>query len=222
MTEVKIMEKILLINKPAGLTSHDVVDEVRKIFKLQRVGHSGTLDPLATGLLVLGLGKATKSLGEISKLEKEYIADLKLGVQTNTQDREGEILSQTKDFHVSKDEFVKTCEKFLGKIMQIPPMFSAKKKNGKKLYELARKGITIEREPKSIEVFHIKVLEFDGVCARLDICCSSGTYVRTLCHDIGQMLGMGALMTELVRTRIGQYFLKDALSLEELAHGINP
>ncbi len=207
------MNKLMLVNKPKGLTSHDVVDFVRKKLNIKKVGHGGTLDPEATGLLILGLGKATKRLGLISALDKEYIADIRLGVVTDTQDKWGTVLSEKKDVNVSYEEFEKVCNSFVGKIKQIPPMYSAKKINGKRLYKLARKGITVERDPVEIEIYSIDIIKFDGCCGSLKVRCSSGTYIRTLYHDIGEKLGIGGVMEDLERTAVGDYLIKDAEEL---------
>jgi tRNA pseudouridine55 synthase len=210
------MDKIVLINKPKNITSHDVVNKLRKIYGIKKIGHAGTLDPIATGLLILGVGKATKRLSEFSGMDKEYVAELKLGITTDTQDITGKVLEEKQVSNISDQEFNKICLNFKGKIKQIPPMFSAKKRNGKTLYKLARKGITIERDPIDIEIKKLEVLEFDGINAKIIVVCSSGTYIRTLAHDIGQQLGVGAVMTGLVRTKIGEFDVKDAFEIDSL------
>ena len=213
MQKINLINGLLLINKPSGITSHDVVDIVRKELGIRRVGHGGTLDPLATGLLVLGLGKSTKRLVNISGSNKEYIFKLQLGIVTDTQDIEGKIISENKDFKIDPADFKNVVKLFVGNISQVPPMYSAKKQNGKRLYDLARKGIVVEREPVNIEITSLEILDFDGVFASLKMICSSGTYVRTICHDIGEKLGVGACMTELIRTNVGQYDLRDAIDI---------
>ncbi|MBU0650766.1 tRNA pseudouridine(55) synthase TruB [bacterium] len=210
------MDGIILIDKPEGITSHDVVDVLRREFKTRQIGHAGTLDPLSTGLLILGINKGTKILGDISGYTKEYIVDLKLGIETDSQDRLGSVVKEVKDFEVSEEVFRQTCFSFLGKTKQIPPMFSAKKINGKKMYELARKGIVIKREPIDIEIFAMDILSFDGVIGKLRVSCSKGTYVRTLSHDIGIKLGVGGIMQDLRRTKIGKYLVDDAITLAKL------
>lgn len=219
-----MFEGFILIDKPSGPTSHDVVDRVRALIKIRRVGHAGTLDPFATGLLILGIGKATKSLGKLVGLDKEYEATLRLGAVSDTYDRTGKITktnSNTFDPAGSKTvltllEIQNVLQRFTGTIQQIPPMYSAKKVGGKKLYELARKGIEIERKPIIIIIRSIKLLEQKNSGFKIQVSCSSGTYIRSLAHDIGQALGCGAYLEELRRTAIGPFSITNAIPLADL------
>ena len=220
----------ILINKPSGPTSHDIIDQLRRITGIKKIGHAGTLDPFASGLLFIAISReSTRELQNFVGLDKEYIATLKLGIVSDSQDRTGEIRTlKHKNTRLPKTGTggqVKTLKqtdiknvlnKFIGKQEQIPPMFSAKKVKGKKLYNLARKGIEIERKPSNIEIYDIQLLEFKDSDVIIKVKCSSGTYVRTLAHDIGQDLGCGAYLEELERTKIGKYDLKDSVKVEEL------
>jgi len=207
---------LLLVDKPAGLTSHDVVDAIRRHFRLKKVGHTGTLDPVATGLLVLTIGKATKLTDKLISQSKDYVATCLLGKTSDTQDIEGKILSEAETAHLTENEIHQAVLKFSGEQYQEPPMFSAIKKNGKKLYELAREGIVIPRELKKINIFEIRVEEIQLPQVTFFVSCSKGTYVRTLCHDLGQKLGCGGLLNALKRTRSGLYHLEQASSFREL------
>ncbi|MFH1412444.1 MAG: tRNA pseudouridine(55) synthase TruB [bacterium] len=206
----------ILINKHSGPTSHDVVDELRKITDIKKIGHAGTLDPLASGLMILGISReATRKIDQFVKLDKEYVADIKLGAQTDTYDREGQIIKN--DFKaILEKEIKKVLKKFLGKQKQLPPMYSAKKIKGKKLYELARQGKEVERKPHNIEIYKIKLISYSWPELKIIINCSSGTYIRSLAHDIGQKLGCHAYLQELQRTKIGLFSLKQAVELNEL------
>ncbi|MBI2436320.1 MAG: tRNA pseudouridine(55) synthase TruB [Candidatus Magasanikbacteria bacterium] len=208
----------ILIDKPAGWTSHDIVAYIRKLLKRSdpslpkrfRVGHAGTLDPFATGLLIVGIGReATRQIDIFKDLDKTYIATIELGARSDTYDSEG-IIIMTPDSHNQTPNFeeVKTIlNNFIGKQIQIPPMYSAKKVGGKKLYELAREGKEIERKAHKIKIYTIKILEYMFPKLKIEIQCSTGTYIRSLAHDIGQKLGIGAYCTELCRTKIGKYSL---------------
>jgi tRNA pseudouridine55 synthase len=212
------MNGLLLIDKPAGITSHDVVDAIRRISGLRRVGHAGTLDPFATGLLILGLGTATKALGGISGDQyKEYEATLIFGVTSDTQDRTGTI--QVTENAIMPDEHGvrETIKKFIGHLSQIPPMYSAKKIAGKKLYELAREGKTVERKPNIVTIHDITIASFTPPNLTFTVRCSSGTYIRTLAHDIGAALGIGAYLETLRRTKIGAYSINDAITLDKIS-----
>ena len=209
------MNGVLIVNKPQGWTSHDVVAKLRGIYQTRRVGHSGTLDPMATGVLVVFLGRATRAVELLENDGKEYIAGLKLGVTTNTQDTTGEIL-ETCQVQVTDDMLQDTLRSFLGPQQQIPPMYSAVKIGGRKLYELARKGQTVERKPRDITIEALELLDRQGDECRIRVRCSKGTYVRTLCHDIGQALGCGGCMSSLTRTMAGRFSLEEALDLEEI------
>ena len=210
------MNGILLIDKPAGWTSMDVCAKLRGVFREKRIGHSGTLDPMATGLLVVFLGRATRAVEFAEADEKTYEAALRLGVTTDTQDVTGTVLSEA-PVSVNDGELEAAFEKFRGEIEQIPPMYSAVKVNGQKLYQLARKGKEVERKPRRITIF---ALEQTGTAENGDIllrvCCSKGTYIRTLCHDIGAALGCGGAMSALRRTRAGAFDIVDAHTLEEI------
>lgn len=210
---------VLNINKPLGPTSHDIVARVRRILKEKRVGHSGTLDPLATGVLVVAVGKATRIVEYLVAQEKEYSAELFLGKTTTTQDSAGTETSSSDASHITQEMVEAVLPQFTGKIMQIPPMVSALKVNGKRLYDLARQDIEIERQPREITIYNVKVTSFTpgtNPIVGLDVTCSSGTYIRTLCADIGETLGVGGYMKSLVRTRVGQFELKNAIDLETL------
>jgi len=215
------MPGFLLVNKPSGPTSHDIVDRIRRITGEKRVGHAGTLDPFATGLLVIGVGReATREFSKLVGLDKHYRATIRLGAVSDTDDRTGQIKfqEQTTKFQIIDIETV--LNKFTGKILQVPPMYSAKKINGKKFYELAREGKTIERTPIPIEIFSIGVVSYTldtrHYTLVLDIHCSSGTYIRTLAKDIGDELGCGAYLEELKRTAVGLFKIEESIELEEL------
>ncbi len=218
-----IMESgFLLIDKPAGITSHDVVDAVRRATGIRKVGHGGTLDPFATGLLVVAVGRnATKQLGEFIGKDKEYEAMMRLGAVSDSQDKDGVITEMPDVTLPSREQLAKAMKAFVGQIKQVPPMYSAKKIKGKKLYELARKGEEVEREPVLISIHSLELMETwpqeNRVSrAQFKVHCGSGTYVRTLAHDIGHALGCGAYLTELRRTKIGDLRVKNAVSLDDL------
>ncbi|MBQ0009811.1 MAG: tRNA pseudouridine(55) synthase TruB [Ruminococcus sp.] len=206
---------ILLIDKPAGITSHDVVYRVRRAYGTKQVGHAGTLDPIATGLLVVLVGNATRASEAAMEHDKAYTAGLLLGIVTDTEDSGGTVLSRC-DVLPSEEEVKKAAFSFLGKTMQVPPMYSALKVGGKKLVDLARSGITVEREAREIEVSSLSVSRTDDRHYFLAVECSKGTYIRTLCADIGKKLGCGAVMDSLRRTRVGQFSLSDAVTTEAL------
>jgi len=207
---------VLIIDKPEGWTSHDVVAKLRGALRIKRIGHGGTLDPMATGVLPIFIGTATRLSNTSTDADKEYIAGIKLGTVTDTQDITGNILSEN-EVTVTLDDLKAILPRFTGPQKQIPPMFSAKKKDGKKLYELARKGIEVEREPRDIEIFELD-LTTQGDQFRVK--CSKGTYIRTLCHDIGTALGCGAVMSSLRRTISGSYKIEDAHTLETVLKAI--
>ncbi len=213
------MSNFLLINKPVGPTSHDIIDKLRQITGIQKIGHSGTLDPFASGLLLVAVGRElTRKLSKFVKLDKEYVATLKLGAVSNTGDRTGRRQLMVNNLRLSENEIKKVLERFVGKQKQIPPMFSAKKFKGKKLYELARQGIEVKRKPQKIEIYKIKLLKWSNRENKLSIVvkCSSGTYIRVLGHDIGKELGCGAYLEELTRVKIGRYKLSDAIGINKL------
>lgn len=211
------MTGIVNINKPMGKTSHFVVAVARRITGIKKIGHTGTLDPMATGVLPICIGReATKLSQAIMDGDKCYKAVLKLGIATTTQDAEGEIIEE-KEVCVTEDEIKSVIKGFIGEIYQVPPMYSAIKIDGQKLYQLARKGIEVEREPRKITVFDISVLNIDLKETEIEILvhCSKGTYIRTLCNDIGEKLGCGGHMKSLVRTRSGRFKVEDSITLEE-------
>lgn len=213
---------ILVLEKPAGWTSMDVCAKLRGIFHEKRVGHGGTLDPMATGVLPVFVGRATRAVEFAEKSDKEYIAGLKLGVITNTQDTTGEVL-ETRPVQVSREQLEAVLEQFRGDIMQIPPMFSAIKINGKRLYELARKGREVERPARPVTIKALELLEQQGEdLYTIKVRCTKGTYIRTLCHDIGQALGCGGCMASLRRTMAAGFPLEDAVSLERVQAAADP
>lgn len=209
---------ILVVNKPPGITSHDVVDAVRLLARTRRVGHTGTLDPMATGVLVLVVGRATRLAQYLEVDPKEYVGEMLLGLETDTYDITGEVRAK-KACEASDEEVVAALTRYTGEFDQIPPMRSAKKVQGKPLYELARKGIEVEREPKRVHVYELEILGIDrgdDVRVRFRIVCSRGTYVRSICHDVGQDLGCGGVLFRLERTRAGRFAIEDAYTLPEL------
>ena len=209
------MTGVVCINKPIGKSSHFAVAVIRRITKIKKVGHTGTLDPLATGVLPVCIGReATKLSQLIMDSDKEYRAVLKLGISTTTQDSEGEILSK-KEVNVTNEQIEKAVESFVGEISQIPPMYSAIKIDGKKLYELARKGVEVERKPRIVTINYIKILNINGDEVEMVIGCTKGTYIRTLCNDIGDALGCGGFMKSLVRTKCGGFSIENSITLEE-------
>lgn len=210
------MEGIIVINKPKGITSFDVIRRLRKILKIKKIGHTGTLDPLATGVLVVCVGKATKLAQDIEGYEKEYIADFELGYRTDSYDIEGKILEKKEFEPIDYDHFEEILKEFIGKIEQVPPMFSAIKMDGKKLYELARQGIEVERKSREVFIKKIELLEFDGRKGKIRCLVSKGTYIRSLIYDIGERIGTFATMTELKRTKVGNEGLKNSYTLEEI------
>ncbi len=207
---------IIIIDKPAGWTSMDVCAKLRGMFHEKRVGHAGTLDPMATGVLPVFIGRATRAVEFAAGSDKEYIAGLKLGIVTNTQDTTGEVLEE-RGASVTREELSDLLPRFTGDIQQLPPMWSAVKVNGKKLYELARKGKEVERRPRPVTIRALEVLDGaapEGSDFVLRVVCSKGTYVRTLCHDIGQALGCGGCMSALRRVKAAGFTLEDSVTLE--------
>ena len=209
------MNGILLIDKPRDWTSHDVVGKLRGILRERRIGHSGTLDPMATGLLVVFIGRATRAVEFAEAHEKEYHAGLRLGMVTDTQDVTGTVLEQC-GCSVTREELEAVLPRFRGEIQQIPPMYSAIKVQGKKLYEIARKGGEVERKPRPVTISKLEVTGEEHGDYLLDVVCSKGTYIRTLCHDIGGALGVGGTMSALRRVRAGQFSLDNAYTLEQV------
>ncbi len=215
------MNGIVIIDKPAGWTSQDVVSKLRGVLKTRRIGHGGTLDPMATGVLPVFVGRATRGVEFFEHAEKTYEATLRLGLTTDTEDTSGTVLEE-KEVSISEEEFLAVLPQFRGKIQQIPPMYSALKVNGQKLYDLARKGREVERQPREIEIFKLECLEFSGNEARLLVHCSKGTYIRTLCKDIGAALGCGGCMAALRRVTAGEYTIEEAIPLDALVAAENP
>ncbi len=209
-------EGILLVDKPGGITSHDVVDRVRRIFRMKKVGHAGTLDPMATGLMLILVGKATKVSQYLMSMDKEYTGTLKLGEETDSQDADGEVLVRKEVPDLSEDDVKSAMKGFLGDQYQTPPMFSAKKVDGQPLYKLARKGKTVPREPRVIHVSRYELTAFEPPEASFLVACSKGAYVRTLAHDLGQKLGCGAHLNVLRRTGVGKFRIEKADTLETL------
>lgn len=209
------MDGIYIINKESGWTSFDVVAKMRGILKMKKIGHTGTLDPAATGVLPVCVGKATKLVEKVAGEDKEYRAVLLLGEVTDTQDKTGEIL-ETKPVTVGEEEVIEAVRSFIGGYDQLPPMYSAKKVNGKKLVDLARKGVEVERQPRFVNIIDIKIEEMALPRVKMNVTCGKGTYIRTLCHDIGTKLGCGGCMESLIRTRVGEFTLDNAITLAEL------
>lgn len=212
-----MLDGILIIDKPAGITSHDVVAKVRRALKTKRVGHTGTLDPLATGVLVVCVEKATKLVNYLTCDEKTYEVEMKFGIKTDTGDITGKIIDEDTNYDIDMNKIKRTLDKFIGKQEQIPPMYSAIKVNGKKLYELAREGIEIEREARKIEIFEIKNIEWKDKTLKYTVHCSKGTYIRSLCEDIAGELGTIGTMTNLRRIQSGEFQVKDAIKIEDIS-----
>ena len=206
---------ILVIDKSAGWTSQDVAAKLRGVFHERRVGHGGTLDPMATGVLPVFIGRATRAAEFLESAEKEYVAGLRLGVVTDTQDTSGTVL-ETNSVCVTRAQLEAALRQFLGPIEQIPPMYSAIKINGQKLYELARRGQEVARKPRSITIHALELLGGEGADWTIRVCCSKGTYVRTLCHDLGRALGCGGCMSSLRRTRAGSFTLAQAVTMQQV------
>ncbi len=210
------MNGIIVIDKPQGITSHDVVLILRRKFKIEKVGHAGTLDPMATGVLVLLLGSATKLSNTFIKDDKEYEGVMRLGIKTDTHDREGKEIANKDTSNITDTEIREIFSKYIGTIEQTPPMVSAVKHKGKKLYELARKGIIVERKPRDIVIYDLKISKIDMPEVDFSVHCSKGTYVRKLADDIGDRLGCGAHLTSLRRTRSGRFSIEGAVTMDQL------
>lgn len=215
------MNGIVIVDKPQGWTSQDVTARLRRVFNTRRIGHGGTLDPMATGVLPVFVGRATRGVEFFEHAQKIYEATIRLGLTTDTEDVTGTAL-QEQEVSVTEGEFLNILEQFRGKIWQVPPMYSALKVNGQKLCDLARKGKEVERQPRQIEIFELTCLEFSGNTARLRVHCSKGTYIRTLCKDIGQALGCGGCMQALRRVTAGEYTIDEAVPLETLLEAQTP
>ena len=211
------MTGILPVKKPAGFTSFDVIGKLRGVVKTRKIGHSGTLDPMATGVLPLFFGGATKCCDLLPNEDKRYVADIKFGIVTDTQDTTGRVLKESES-RVTEGEFAEVMSGFIGKQMQTPPMYSAVKINGRPLYDLAREGKVVERAQKEIEVYDIKLLEFDehAQTARIEVSCGKGTFIRTLINDMGEKLGCGASMSALERTMAAGFELSECFTISEI------
>ena len=209
------MEGIILVNKPKGISSFDVIRKLKKILKTKKIGHTGTLDPLATGLMLICVGKATKLASDLEAKNKVYLADFEIGYATDTYDIEGKRIAENL-IDVSKDNLELSLKKFIGDIKQVPPMYSAIKIDGNKLYHLARKGIEIERPERDVTIEYIKVLDFKDNKAKIKTKVSKGCYIRSLIYDIGLDLGTYATMTELQRINVGEYSLTNSYTLEQM------
>ena len=211
---------ILVFNKPQGYTSHDIVAKLRGITRQKKIGHGGTLDPMATGVLPVFFGNATKACEYSVSTKKEYIASLRFGISTDTQDITGNVIKKS-DKTVCESDINFALSKFKGDIEQLPPMYSALHKDGQRLYDLARKGIEVEREKRKITIFDLKLLSKKSENEyTIDVVCSKGTYIRTLCNDIGELLGCGATMTELKRVYTGGFYIDEAVGFEEVEEAV--
>ena len=209
------MEGIIIVNKPKGITSFDVIRKLKKILKTKKIGHTGTLDPLATGVMLMCVGKATKLASDLEAKDKVYIADFDIGYATDTYDIEGKKIAKN-IIEISKENLEQSIKKFIGNIKQVPPMYSAIKIDGNKLYHLARKGIEVERPERDVTIEYINLLDFKDNKAKIETKVSKGCYIRSLIYDIGQDLGTYATMTALQRKQVGDYSLEDSYSLEKI------
>lgn len=215
------MNGIVIVDKPAGWTSQDVTARLRRVFNTRRIGHGGTLDPMATGVLPVFVGRATRGVEFFEHAEKAYEAVLRLGITTDTEDITGTVL-QRREANITREALEAALEAFRGETLQIPPMYSALKVDGQKLCDLARKGREVERKPRPITIHELELLNLEGSLARLRVRCSKGTYIRTLCKDIGEALGCGGCMEALRRTSAGEYSIDEAVPLERLLEAENP
>ncbi len=215
------MNGIVIVDKPMDWTSQDVTAKLRGVFQTRRIGHGGTLDPMATGVLPVFVGRATRGVEFFEHAQKTYEAVLRLGLVTDTEDVTGQVL-ETHPVQVTEQQFLDVLEQFRGQIMQVPPMYSALKVNGQKLCDLARKGKQVERQSRPVTIYKLECLEFSGDTAKLLVHCSKGTYIRTLCKDIGAALGCGGCMEALRRVSAGSYTIDEAVPLEKLLKSENP
>ena len=215
------MDGIVIVDKPQDWTSQDVTARLRRVFNTRRIGHGGTLDPMATGVLPVFVGRATRGVEFFEHAEKTYETVLQLGLTTDTEDITGTVLSET-EASVTDEQIAQTLEAFRGEILQIPPMYSALKVNGQKLYDLARKGKVVERQPRPVTIRELTLLERGENTLRLLVRCSKGTYIRTLCKDIGEKLGCGGCMQQLRRVAAGEYTIEEAVPLQELLDTAEP
>lgn len=216
------IQGVLVVNKPEGLTSHDVVQRIRKAFSIQQVGHAGTLDPIASGVLVLLIGSATRIAQYLQEDDKEYHLVLRLGLETDTQDITGKTRREADTSAVTEAELRSVMDRYRGTFSQVPPSFSAVKKAGQPLYKLARQGVPIQAKPRSVTVYSIEMSDVDLPRVSMKVVCSKGTYMRTLCHDIGRDLGVGGCMESLVRVRSGRFSMDDAVDLDQIMSDPSP
>lgn len=214
--EIMIKDGVVIVNKPKGMTSHDVVSAMRRVYRTRRVGHTGTLDPMATGVLPICIGNATRAADMLLESDKRYVAEFILGKRSDTLDNEGAI-TQECEVNVTDEQVRNAVAEFVGEIEQIPPMYSAIKRDGKKLYDLARQGIEVEREPRRIRINSIDVIDIALPTVTIDVSCSKGTYIRSLCDDIGQKLGCGAVMSALQRVETAGFSIDNSYTVDELA-----
>ncbi|HXX81717.1 MAG TPA: tRNA pseudouridine(55) synthase TruB [Thermodesulfovibrionales bacterium] len=210
------MNVVINLNKPKGISSQQAVTRVKRITGVKKAGHAGTLDPMATGILLVCTGEATKITRFLSDLDKEYLTMMKLGEKTDTYDSEGAVVQRSEGFSLEQEDVENVLSKFRGTIEQIPPMFSALKMGGRPLYSLARRGIMVERARREVTIHGMEITGFSLPFVEVKISCSKGTYIRSLCNDIGETLGMGAHITSLQRTRIGRFRIEDSITLDEL------
>ena len=210
------MDGILNLNKPQGLTSHDVVSEVRKLADQRRVGHAGTLDPMATGVLIVCLGRATRMVEYLMDSPKTYVGTVRLGVTTETYDAEGSVIDERSTAGIDRADIENELAGLRGDILQVPPMYSALKRDGKPLYRLAREGVTVERDPRPVHIHSLEVIDWALPDVTLKVVCSPGTYIRSLAHDLGQGLGCGAHLAALTRLASGDFSLEESIPLSEL------
>lgn len=210
------MDGIICVNKPQGITSFDVVRKLKRILKEKRIGHTGTLDPMATGVMVVCVGRATRLVQDIEGYEKEYLATFQLGYKTDTYDREGTVTERSEMEKPDENMLKEALSTFLGDIKQVPPMYSALKIDGKRLYDLAREGITVERKARDVKIKSLDLKEYDGESGKFLCKVSKGTYIRSLIFDLGEKLGTFATMTDLIRTEVGKVKLQECFTLEEM------
>lgn len=210
------MDGILIINKPTGPTSHDIVDRIRKITRIRKVGHAGTLDPFAEGILIILVGNATKLQSKFMDMAKTYIGTLKLGETSSTYDVEGNIKNQMSNVKIDENLLQTTVKTFIGEIEQVPPIHSAIKVNGERAYKLAWQGIKPDLKPRKIKIYNIRIINYEYPRLEIEVDCSRGTYIRSLAHDIGQKLGCGAYLEKLTRIKIGKFNIENSIKIDEL------
>jgi len=210
------MNGFLIINKPSGPTSHDIVNKIRKITRVRKIGHAGTLDPFAEGILIILIGKATKLQSKFMEMNKTYVGTLKLGEISDTYDITGKTKSQKSKVKINENKIKNILKIFLGEIKQTPPIYSAIKIKGETAYKLARKGIKPRLKPRKVKIYSIKLLEYEWPDLKIKVKCGKGTYIRSLAHDIGKKLGCGAYLQKLTRTKIGKFNIKNSIKLEKL------